>query len=190
MADSEEFTSAKNESLSGREVMNKCTTAEDALAFVREHGIVLVSAKGPIPRLTEAIIGEPITGSWWAHPRSHHIFEILEAVTESDQVLVCRLVDGKITLVHRRLWPALVRLARRFTPGQLAQVIQEHTPSGRHANREIAFPHWVPAGVVQEAKAMGEPEARIALDSWLPEQSVVSKGIRGKKREGSYKGSA
>ena len=32
----------------------------------REHGIVLVSAKGPAPRLTEAIIGKPIKGSWWA----------------------------------------------------------------------------------------------------------------------------
>lgn len=41
-------------------------TAAEMLDFVREHGIVLVSAKGPAPRLTEAIIGKPIKGSWWA----------------------------------------------------------------------------------------------------------------------------
>ena len=71
-------------------------TAAEAIAFVRRHGVVLVSAKGAIPRLTDAIAGEPINGSWWAHPKSHHIFAILQAVTESEDILVCRLVDGKL----------------------------------------------------------------------------------------------
>ena len=110
--------------------MSKCATAEEAMAFVREHGVVLMSAKGAVPRLTEAIIGEPIKGSWWAHPRSHHIFAVLTAVTDSEQVLVCRLIDGKVTLVHRRLWPSLVRLASRFAPEQLAKV-----PAGAHRIR-------------------------------------------------------
>jgi len=35
-------------------------TATEAIAFVRQHGVVLVSAKGGVPRLTEAIAGEPI----------------------------------------------------------------------------------------------------------------------------------
>jgi hypothetical protein len=73
-------------------------TAAEALAFVQQHGVVLVAARGPVPRLTEAIIDEPIKGSWWAHPKSHHIFAILQAVTDSEVVLVCRLVDGKVTL--------------------------------------------------------------------------------------------
>ena len=110
--------------------------SDDALAFVREHGVVLLAAKGPAPRLTEAIIGEPIKGSWWAHPRSHFIFSVLNGVTASDDVLACRLMDGKITLVHRRLWPALVRLAERFHPEHLARVREEHTPSGRHVRRD------------------------------------------------------
>src|SRR5438094_9340711 len=102
--------------------MSECATAEQALAFVRKHGVVLASAKGSVPRLTEAIIGEPIKGSWWAHPRSHEIYAILEAVTKSDQVLVCRLIGGKISLVHRRLRPSLVCLASRFAPEQLARI--------------------------------------------------------------------
>ena len=52
-------------------------TAAGAIAFVRQHGVVLVSAQGAVPRLTEAIVGEPVKGSWWAHPKSHHIFAIL-----------------------------------------------------------------------------------------------------------------
>jgi len=141
-------------------------TAAKALAFVKEHGVVLVSAKGPVPRLTEAIAGEPIKGSWWSHSKSHQIFAILEVVTESEDVLVCRLVKGKITLVHRRLWPALVRLAERFPPDQVAKVRQEHTASGRHVNKEVPFPRWVPAEVKKQAKSISEADAIAALGQW------------------------
>ena len=141
-------------------------TAAQVLAFIEKRGVVLVSAKGPIPRLTEVIAGEPIKGSWWGHPKGHQIFAILEAVTESEDVLVCRLVKGKITLVHRRLWPALVRLAERFSPGQVAQVKQQHTSSGRHVNKEVPFPRWVPAAVIKKAKSLSEAEAIAALGKW------------------------
>src|SRR2546425_8981183 len=141
-------------------------TGAEAIAFVRDHGVILVSAKGPVPRLTEAIAGEPIKGSWWAHPKGHHIFAILEAVTASEDVLVCRLVKGKITLVHRRLWPALVRLAARFPPDQIAKVRQEHTASGRHVNKEVPFPRWVPAEVMEQASSISEAEAIAALGEW------------------------
>jgi hypothetical protein len=90
-------------------------TAAEAISFIKEHGVVLASAKGPVPRLTEAIVNEPIRGSWWAHPKSHDIFAIFQAVTDSKDVLVCRLVDRKVTFVHRRLWPSLVRVARQIS---------------------------------------------------------------------------
>ena len=141
-------------------------TAAEALAFIEERGVVLVSAKGPVPRLTEVIAGEPIKGSWWGHPKGQQIFAILETVTASEDVLVCRLLKGKITLVHRRLWPALVRLADRFPPDQIAQVRQEHTASGRHVNKEVPFPRWVPAAVLKESKSLSEAEALAALGDW------------------------
>lgn len=141
-------------------------TVVEALAYVEERGVVLVSAKGPVSRLTEVIAGAPIKGSWWGHPKGRQIFAILEAVTESEDVLVCRLLKGKITLVHRRLWPALVRLADRFPPDQIAKVRQEHTASGRHANKEVPFPRWVPAAMLKQAKSMSEAEAIAALGEW------------------------
>lgn len=155
--------------------MSKCATPEAALAFVREHGVVLVSAKGVAPRLTEAIIGEPIKGSWWAHPQSHHIFAILAAVTDSEQVLVCRLLGLKVTLVHRRLWPSLVRLAKRFTAEQLAQVREEHTVSGRHVSHKIPFPQWVSAEVAEQAARLSEQNALVAFSAWLPPERSASK---------------
>ena len=155
--------------------MSKCASATNALAFVREHGVVLASARGPAPRLTEAITGEPINGSWWAHPQSHRIHAILSTVTESDQVLVCRLINGKVTLVHRRLWPVLVRLADHFAPEQIAQVRDEHTASGRHESREVPFPQWVPPDVREQAKTIGEQEALAVFGDWVPSSRPVVK---------------
>ena len=148
---------------------------------MREHGVVLVSAKGPAPRLTEAIVGEPIKGSWWAHSQSHHIFAIIAAVTESEQVLVCRLINGKVTLVHRRLWPSLVCLANRLLPEQLAQVQEEHTPSGRHVSHEVPFPQWVPPDVLEQAKTSSENEALAVFGAWLAPSSTAGKQVRPRK---------
>lgn len=135
-------------------------TEQEALAFVERHGVVLVSAKGKVPRLVDAIAGEPVKGSWWGHPRGKEIFRVLSAVQASDHVLVCRLLDGKVTLVHRRLWPALVRLADRFAPDRIARVEEEHTAKGHHASRSTPFPHWVPADVRQAADHLSEDEAQ------------------------------
>src|SRR5258706_10939426 len=131
-------------------------TAAKAIAFVRQHGVVLASAQGAVPRLAEAIAGEPIKGSWWAHPKSHHIFAILQAVTDSEDILVCRLVDGKITLVHRRLWPALVRVADRFSAARIAKGRDEHTPFGHHVSPGIPFPQWGSIEVKETAKSIRE----------------------------------
>jgi hypothetical protein len=157
-----------------------CATAGDALAFVEAHGVVLVSAKGSAPRLVDAIVGHRVEGSWWSHPEGRRIFAILSAVTESDQVLVCRLLGGKITLVHRRLWPALARVADRLAPEQIAQVRQEHTASGRHLNHEIPFPRWLPAAVLDEAAALGEHEALTAFAAWLAPMASSVEPTRGR----------
>ena len=138
-------------------------TADEALRFVREHGAVLVAARGLLPRLAEAIAGEPIKGSWWAHPRGREIFAILQQLGNSPDILVSRLVNGHVTLVHRRLWPALVRMAANFDPKQLAQVRQEHSASGRHVNHETPFPRWVPQEVLEGSQSLSEAQARRML---------------------------
>jgi hypothetical protein len=131
----------------------------EALTFVRKHGVVLESARGPIPNLAEAIAGGPIRGSWWGHPRSHHMYQVFEAVCDSDQVLVCRLAGGKVTFVHRRLWAALVRLASRLPKRGLAATRDEHTARGHHRTVVTPFPRWVPKEVLARAKRMSVAEA-------------------------------
>jgi hypothetical protein len=141
--------------------------ADAAMAFVRRHGIVLVSAKGPAPRLTEAIAGEPIKGSWWGHSKGHQIFAILQKLEDSPDILVCRFLAGRVTFVHRRLWPAIVKLANRFQPDQIAQIRQEHTASGKHVNHLTAYPIWVPAEILEEAKRLTTQEAEALLKDYI-----------------------
>lgn len=145
--------------------------AAAALAFVQRHGIVLVSAKGPAPRLTDAIAGEPIKGSWWSHSKSHQIYAVLQKLGDSPDILACRFIEGRVTLVHRRLWPAIVKLANQFRPGQLAKIRQEHTASGKHVNHLTAYPHWVPAETLEEAKRLATQEAEALLKGFIAKTS-------------------
>lgn len=140
-------------------------TSRQALAFIRKHGVVLEAARGPVPSLAEAIAGAPIRGHWWSHPKGREIFAVTRAVRDNDDVLVCRLIKGKITFVHRRLWPALVRVADRLPPDGLAQVREIHTSSGRHVTEEVPFPDWVPSSVRTAARNLSEKAALGACPS-------------------------
>jgi hypothetical protein len=139
----------------------------EALTFVKKHGVVLMSARGPVPNLAEALAGEPIRGSWWGHPKSRHMYRVFEAVCDSGQVLTCRLVGGKVTFVHRRLWPALVRVGSRLPGRSLAAVREEHTARGSHRTVVTAFPRWVPKQVLSRAKRLSVVEAVAELGADL-----------------------
>jgi hypothetical protein len=139
----------------------------DPIAFVQQHGVVLEGGRGPIPNLAEAVVGEPVRGSWWGHKKGRAIFRATRTVRDCDEVLICRLVGGKITYVHRRLWPAIVRLANSLDKKTLAALREEHTPSGAHRVCTIPFPRWVPREVRQAAENISEEEAHLQLGEWI-----------------------
>jgi hypothetical protein len=134
-------------------------TPKEAIAFVRLHGIVLESAGGPVPNLAEAVAGGRIRGSWWGHPQRQNIFAATRAVRDSPDVLVFRLLGGKVTYLHRRLWPAVVRLADKLGKGRLSAIGERHTASGAHQMVETPFPRWVPPEVKAVADRLSEEEA-------------------------------
>jgi hypothetical protein len=115
----------------------------DALSFVRQHGVVLESGKGPVPNLAEAVAGTPIRGSWWSHPDGKKIFRATRLVRSNEHVLVCRLVDGKLrmsTVVCGRLsygWlnifrrKAWLRFAKSIPPQASIESRRCHFPNGR-----------------------------------------------------------
>lgn len=79
---------------------------------------LLLHADSALPSVTSLVAGGPVRGSWWSHPRAHAIFHVLEAMGDRTDVLATRLVSGKVTYVHWRLWPALLAVAGSGEPWQ------------------------------------------------------------------------
>src|SRR5262249_31160171 len=138
-------------------------TPDAARRFVKRHGVVLEGGRGPVPNLAETVAGQSIRGSWWAHAKGHEIFRLSRALRDSRDILVCRVVDGKITYVHRRLWPALIRLAPGLDRDRLAALREVHTSAGRHEVQKVPYPRWVPASVQQSAKRLTDADAVLLL---------------------------
>ena len=140
--------------------------------FVEKHGIVLASAKGPVPNVAEAVAGEPIVGSWWAHKKGKAIFAALSEIDDSPDVRCFKLVDGKVTFAHRKLWPALVRLGHEgvLSMEQLSSVQQEHMPTGEHRNIVTPFPDWVDEVTASVANKLAADKARAQL-AWIDARS-------------------
>jgi hypothetical protein len=138
------------------------TTLEEALSFVDTNGIVLESAHGRVPTFADFVAGERVI-RWWSHPNSRLIFALTRAIRDSPDVLTCRLIDGKITYVYRRLWPALVKLSGDLDTSNLGAIREEHSPGGKHELRVTEFPHWVPAEVLAAGKRLTQREAKSML---------------------------
>ena len=137
------------------------TTAREALAFVRKHGFVLQAAHvAGIPVLVDFIAGTAIRGSWWGHAKGREIFAVLNEVHDSGEVVAIRLIQGKLTLAHRRVWGALVAVADEIGRSRLGAVREVHTRSGRHKTITTPFPEWVPREVQAAAARMDRDEAR------------------------------
>ena len=147
-------------------------TPEEAISLVESHGVLLESGDGPVPNLAETVAGEPIRGSWWGHPNGDEIFLLTRAIRASKDILVCRLVEGKVTYVHRRVWSALVRLQATFQQDRLGAIHEIHTSSGKHAVKVTPFPDWVPAEVKEEAERLRESEAASKLGGWFERGQV------------------
>jgi hypothetical protein len=131
-----------------------------------------------VPSVAEAVAGEPIVGSWWAHPKGRAIFAALSELDDSDDVRCFKLVDGKVTLVHRNVWPALVCLAREgvLAPERVASLQQEHMPTGEHRNFVTPFPDWVDDATAHASHKLSPDEARLMLQFELAPPAKRKRG--------------
>ena len=120
---------------------------------LREYGLLLQQDK-TLPSVAGIIAGEPLSTSWWSHPKGRAIFARMRKL--EDEVLITRLVGGKVTYVHERLWPAFLAIAmsnaswqrdglpadatnRELQQRLLVAAREVHTESGKH---EIEVESW------------------------------------------------
>jgi hypothetical protein len=91
------------------------------LDLLRDGGLLLVQDRS-LPNVVSLVTGETLSSSWWAHPQGKVIFRHLAEIADHPDVLSTKLIGGKVTFVHRRLWPALLAVARAREPWQLARL--------------------------------------------------------------------
>jgi len=89
-----------------------------AFRELERTGVLLVS-DAVLPSLAGLVAQTPIHGSWWSHPEAHAIFLLAKKLGDHPEALTVRLLSGKFTYVHRRLWPSLFAVAGAREPWQL-----------------------------------------------------------------------
>lgn len=93
-------------------------TADAVLRQLRTRGLLLQQDR-TLPSVVGIVTGEALRGSWWSHPKGRLIFAILSELADRPDVVFTKLISGKSTLVHRRLWPALAAVGASREPWQL-----------------------------------------------------------------------
>lgn len=96
-------------------------TAPAARAALERHGLLLLQDPR-LPSLATLVAGAPIKGSWWSHPAGREIFRIASALDDDDDVTTAKLLGGKVTFVHRRLFAALAAAGAERAPWQLTRL--------------------------------------------------------------------
>lgn len=82
------------------------------------RGLLLKQDKH-LPNVVSLITGESLSTSWWGHPKGRQIFAVLSELSDHPDVLFTKLISGKVTLVHRRLWPSLLTVGSAREPWQV-----------------------------------------------------------------------
>jgi hypothetical protein len=79
------------------------------LQNIIKHGFLLESDP-KLPSVCGLITGEPMRGSWWSHPMAQTIFRVNETLEDHPDILIAKLVSGKVTFVHRNIWPEILAI--------------------------------------------------------------------------------
>lgn len=82
-----------------------------------KHGLLLLQDKIALD-VVSILAGEKLSTSWWGHAAGQTIFACLERLDDDPDVLATRLIAGKITYVHRNLWPEFLAIATSGEPWQ------------------------------------------------------------------------
>ena len=69
--------------------------------------------------MVSLVVGHPIKGGWWGHPSGSTIFAESNRLADRADVVVVKLLNGKVTFVSKRLWPHLLAIGRAHEPWQL-----------------------------------------------------------------------
>jgi hypothetical protein len=127
-------------------------TTPRLLQLLERRGLLLLQDKA-FPSVASLVTGEALSGSWWSHERAHDIFQAVGELAVHPDVLACKLIGGKVTFVHRRLWPAVLAVACSSEPWQTKGLSAE----ARSLLQELK----TQGSIVASGKAAKEIESRL-----------------------------
>jgi hypothetical protein len=84
------------------------SSVAEARALLAEERVLSLVAVPGFTSLVERVVGGPVKGSWWGHPRGETIYRLASAL--EDEALVLKAAAGKVAFVHASLWPAVLRV--------------------------------------------------------------------------------
>lgn len=89
-----------------------------ALQTLKRVGF-LMETDACLPSVSGLIAGEVVSGSWWSHEAAQRIFSTLGQLEDHRDVIFTKLISGKVTLVHRKLWSEIFAIGTSYAPWQL-----------------------------------------------------------------------
>lgn len=150
---------------------------------LKRYGLLLQSDP-KLPNVASIVVGEAIRGSWWAHSRGHDIHAVINRVASDPDVVIAKLISGKITYVRRELWPALVAVACSHEPWQRRGISQSARRLLKMVNQRGPLRtdqlQWSPAAKRSPGNAARELERKLLVHS---QQIHTERGAHAKHLE-------
>lgn len=137
-----------------------------ALQTLRRLGLLL-ETDARLPSVASLIAGEPVSGSWWSHAFGQKIFATLGQFADHRDVMFTKLISGKVTLVHRKLWPEILAIGTARAPWQMKglsksarNLLEMIDEQGSLRTDQIA---WPKSGTAKPGEAARELEKKLLI---------------------------
>jgi hypothetical protein len=88
---------------------------------LRRYGLLLESDQR-LPSVVSLVAGKAIAGSWWGHPSGAAIYHESHRLADRPDVVLLKLLNRKVTYVHRPLWPQVYAVGRCNEPWQVSSL--------------------------------------------------------------------
>ena len=140
------------------------------LKELRRYGLLLESDKF-LPSVVGTITGKKISRSWWGHKKGNEIFRALHELSDRKDVLMTKLISGKVTFIHKKLWMDFLTVANSNELWQLEALSNEASKLLKMVNKKgIIHTEKLPKNLFNTPNKIGavvrELEKRILVYSF------------------------
>ena len=116
---------------------------------------LLLDTDPKFPSVTGLVVGDIGHRSWWAHPQAKQMYALSCALRDHPDVLLVKLISGKLTFIHRPLWPAIIAIGTAREPWQMDGLSKEAQALLKKMDSQI--------GVESSGDPVRELEARLLV---------------------------